>query len=112
MLACFAALIYGLLRHALYEQTDRSLQAGFALLRGDPRASADADERLHFWIEEYKEHQNLLCVVYRPDGTLHARTEGLADESVPPLAVSRNGKPDREVYDERLPGIGRQRIMA
>ena len=112
MLACFAALIYGLLRHALYEQTDRSLQAGFGLLRGDPRASADADERLHFWIEEYKEHQNLLCVVYRPDGTLHARTEGLADESVPPLAVSRNGKPDREVYDERLPGIGRQRIMA
>ena len=25
MLACFAALVYGLLRHALYEQTDRAL---------------------------------------------------------------------------------------
>jgi heavy metal sensor kinase len=108
MLACFAALVYGLLRHALYEQTDRSLQAGFRLLRGDSRAETVPEERLLHWIEEYKEHQNLFCVVYGPDGALHARTEGLAAESVPPPPGSSDGW----VYDKSLPGIGRQRIMA
>jgi heavy metal sensor kinase len=110
MLACFAALVYGLLRHALYEQTDRALQAGFRLLRGDSRVETAAGERLLYWIEEYKEHQNLFCVVYAADGTLHARTEGLAAVSVPPPPAA--GSADGWVYDERLPGIGRQRVMA
>jgi two-component system heavy metal sensor histidine kinase CusS len=109
LLACFAALVYGLLRHALYEQTDRALQAGFRLLRGDSRAETAADERLLYWIEEYKEHQNLFCVVYDAGGTLYARTEGLAAASVPPPPA---GPADGRAYDQRLPGIGRQRIMA
>src|SRR5262249_41246093 len=60
------------------------------------------------WIEEYKEHQNLFCVVYRPDGALHARTPGLGDESVPPPP----GAQAPLAYDEALPVIGRQRVMA
>jgi heavy metal sensor kinase len=110
MLACFAALVYGLLRHALYEQIDRSLQAGFGLLRSDPRVETAPDERLQYWIEEYKEHQALFCVVYRPDGSLSARTEGLAEESVPPPPPA--GPQAHWVSDERLPVIGRQRLMA
>ena len=85
VLACFAALVYGLLRHALFEQTDRSLQAGFGQLRGDPRVLTATDERLRYWIEEYKNHQDLFCVVYSADGTFYARTAGLAQESAPPF---------------------------
>ena len=80
VLTCFAALVYGMLRHALFEQTDRSLEAGFGQLRGDSRVETATDERLLYWIEEYKNHQNLFCAVYLPDGTLHARTAGLAKE--------------------------------
>jgi heavy metal sensor kinase len=109
VLACFVGLVYAMLGHALYEQTDRVLQAGFGLLRGDPRVETDTDERLDFWIEEYKEHQNLSCVIYRPDGTLHAKTQELPKESLPPPP---KGTADRWLYDERLATIGRQRIMA
>jgi heavy metal sensor kinase len=109
VLTCFAALVYGMLHHALFEQTDRSLEAGFGQLRGDPRVETATDERLLYWIDEYKNHQDLFCAVYLPDGTLHARTPGLAKDSVPPLPA---GPQDRWVYDDRLPVIGRQRIMA
>jgi heavy metal sensor kinase len=108
VLACFAGLVFGLLRHALFEQTDRILEASLTLLRDDPRVSADPDERLRYWIEEFREHQNLFCAVYLPDGTLLARTVELAEESVPPLRVTAG----RRVYDERLPAIGRQRVLA
>jgi heavy metal sensor kinase len=108
-LSCFAALVYGMLRHALFNQVDRSLHAGFGLLRGDPRVETDPDDRLPYWIEEYKEHQNLFCVVYLPDGTRYARTEGLADESLPPPPAELQ---THRVYDASLPGIGRQRILA
>ena len=47
LLACFAALVYGLLRHALIEQTDRSLRAGFGLLRGDAEADAAPGNSLY-----------------------------------------------------------------
>ena len=108
VLTCFAALVYGMLRHALYEQTDRFLQSGFGLIREDSRNETATDERLRYWIEEYKNHQNLLCVIYRQDGTLLARTAGLAEESLPPHAATG----DPQVYDALLPRIGRQRVMA
>jgi two-component system heavy metal sensor histidine kinase CusS len=109
VLTSFAVLVYVMLGHALYEQTDRLLQVGFGLLRGDPRVGTATDERLGYWIEEYKEHQNLLCVIYRSDGTLHARTEGLPENSLPAPPA---GAADRWLYDEQLSTIGRQRIMA
>jgi len=113
VLACFAVGVYSLLHHALIQQTDRILEAGLNLMRNDARFETDPEDRLRFWIEEHKEHQNLFCVVYRPDGSLFGRTPELAEESVPPF-------PDQpqqlaagpQVYDERLPAIGRQRIMA
>jgi heavy metal sensor kinase len=108
VLACFAGLVFGLLRHALFEQTDRMLEASLTLLRDDPRVSADPDGRLRYWIEEFKEHQNLFSAAYLPDGTLLARTAELAEESVPPLRVTAG----RQVSDERLPAIGRQRVLA
>ncbi len=109
VLTCFAALVYGLLRHALFEQTDRVLQVGLGQLQGDARVEAATEQRLRYWIEEFKEHQNLFCVVYRADGTLYARTAELAVESVPLPPV---GSQDRWVYDERLSAVGRQRVMA
>jgi heavy metal sensor kinase len=110
VLGGFALLVYALLRHALFEQTDRLLEAGLAQLRGDRRVESATQERIRYWIEEYKEHQNLFCVVYRPDGTIQDRTVELAQDSVPPPPPA--GNQDRWVYDARLPAIGRQRIMA
>jgi heavy metal sensor kinase len=108
VLACFAVLVFALLRHALFEQTDRMLQASLTLLRQDPRVAADPEARLHYWIEEFREHQNLFCAAYLPDGTLLARTVELAEESVPPLRDTTG----QQVYDEPLPAIGRQRVLA
>jgi len=108
LLTCFAGVVYGLFHHALFEQTDRALQVGFGLLREDPRIESATDEGLHDWIAEFKEHQNLLCVIYRADGTVHDRTAGLKEVSMPPLPA---GAHDRGVYDERLPNIGRHRVM-
>jgi two-component system heavy metal sensor histidine kinase CusS len=112
VLACFAFLVYGLLQRALFEQTDRLLLAAFGQLRGDPRADADPEGRLQYWIEEYKDHQDLFCVVYQPDGTLHARTPSLADASLPPAPENVRAFQGRLVYNGRFPGIGRQRVMA
>jgi two-component system heavy metal sensor histidine kinase CusS len=109
VLTCFASLVYSMLRHALYEQTDRFLQAGFGLLRRDPHVETATEERLRSWIEEYKNHQNLWCVIYRLDGTLHDRPAGLPLASVPPPPP---GAADRWLYDAQLPGIGLQRVMA
>jgi len=109
VLACFAGLVYGLLRHALLGQTDRALQAGLQQLHKDSRLQTAVHERLSHWIDEFKDHLGLFCVVYRPDDVLHARTVGLAEQSVPPPPGDLH---DRRVYDERLPDIGRQRIMA
>jgi len=109
VLACFAALVYGLLRRALFDQTDRLLAAAFGQLRGDPRAQIDTDERLHHWVEEFKDHQNLFCAVYRSDGSLAAQTPGLPPGSVllPPAVPDESS-----VYNGQFPMLGRQRVMA
>jgi heavy metal sensor kinase len=109
VLAFFALLVYGLLRRALLEQTDRLMLAAFGQLRGDPQAEANPEDRLRYWIEEYEDHQGLLCVVYRPDDTLHARTPGLAAEGLPPAPASLDGP---VAYNGSFPHLGRQRIMA
>jgi two-component system heavy metal sensor histidine kinase CusS len=108
VLAFFAALVYALLRRALYEQTESLLAAAFAQLQSDPLVADDTDARLDHWADEFKEHQNLLCVIYRPDGSVQARTPGLADESVPPLPPDAGGR----IYDEQVPGVGRHRASA
>jgi len=109
VLTCFAVLVYVMLRRALLTQTDQLLLAGFGHLRGDSRIDTNTAERLDHWVEEFKDHLNLFCVIYRPAGSLLARTPGLADASVPPFPP---GTVDPWIRDEQLPDIGRQRIRA
>jgi heavy metal sensor kinase len=108
VLTCFAVLVYSLLRHALFEQTDRLLAAALAQLPTDPHIESETDERIHHWIEEYKDHQGLHCFVYLPNGTMYGRTPGMSDESVPP---PRPDTRDRWVDTGTLPVLGRQRLM-
>jgi heavy metal sensor kinase len=108
-LIIFAALVYVLFRHALYEQTDRLLRIGIAQLKGDPGVETATDDRINYWIEEYRDHLHLFCVVYRANGSLHGHTAELALASIPTLPPNLG---DRYEYDADLPGIGRQRVMA
>jgi two-component system heavy metal sensor histidine kinase CusS len=107
-LTCFAILVYALLRQALFEQTDRSLQSALGQLKGDPRANTATEERVKYWIEEFKDHLGLYGVVYR-NGTPYAWSTELTDKSFP--TVPPNGA-DTWTAEEQLPVIGRQRIMA
>jgi two-component system heavy metal sensor histidine kinase CusS len=108
VLLCFATLVYLLFRHALYDQTDRLLHVGIGQLKADPRIETALDERIEHWVEEYRDHQHLLCVIYRADGTVHARTPELPVASVPPFPSNLG---ERGAYDVDLPEVGRQRVM-
>jgi heavy metal sensor kinase len=119
VLACFAALVYGLLRSALFEQTDRHLQAALGQLRRDPRVETSTDSRLRYWIAEYRDHLGLYCVVYRADGSPLAWTPALAEQSLPSAPARLLGAPGappqegtRWVSEGQLPDIGRQRLLA
>jgi heavy metal sensor kinase len=105
----FAGVVYGMLSHALYEQTDRTLLAALGQLEQDPRLPEDPAGRLRHWIDELKEHENVLCVVYGPDGTVFERTTELAADSVPPPPRGAAGSP--RLRDLALPAVGRQRVL-
>jgi heavy metal sensor kinase len=108
VLACFAALVYLMLHRALFEQTDRSLRAAFGQLRADAHIDTDTDTRLRHWVEEFKDHLNLLSAVYRSDGSLQDRTPGLTDASTPPPQA---GKENPWIATLQLAEIGRHRVM-
>src|SRR5206468_1661956 len=78
MLLGFAGVVYGMMSHALYQQTDRTLLAALRQLEQDPRLPEDPGGRLRYWIDEFKEHENVLGVVYVPDGTVFVRTAEMA----------------------------------
>src|SRR5262245_11768714 len=78
VLLAFGALVRGLLAHA-HGRIDRSLQeraesalgrvnrsllAELKSLKQDPEMAGDPDRRLRHWIYEFKEHENIGCVVY------------------------------------------------
>jgi heavy metal sensor kinase len=109
VLVIFAALVYILFRQALYAQTDQLLQTALGQLQGDPRVATATDERIRYWVEEYRDHQRFHCAVFDADGSVHAATPDLAPRSVPslPAVLERNA-----VYDADLPEVGRQRVMA
>jgi heavy metal sensor kinase len=109
LLLGFAALVYGLLRHALYEQADHTLLAAFAQMEQDPRLTAQPDERLRHWVEEWQEHQSLFAVAYDADGTVRERTEQLAAAAVPPAPAVAAG--ERRLQDRAVPAVGRQRVL-
>jgi heavy metal sensor kinase len=109
MLLAFAALVYGLLRHALYEQTDRRLLGAYRQLEHDPRTVAAPDERLRYWIYEWWEHENLAAVAYAADGGVWGRTEQLAAGSIPPAPAVTAG--EYRLQDRAVPILGKRRVL-
>jgi two-component system heavy metal sensor histidine kinase CusS len=103
----FAALVYGLLRHALYERLDRGLLTEFRELVEDQATPGDYEGRLRHWIDELKEHENFCCVVYGPEGEVLAKTQELAAGNVPPAPAGASGAP--RLYSTAVPALGRQR---
>src|SRR5947207_13741384 len=85
VLVGFAGLVYGMVSHALYAQTDRTLLTALRQLGQDPQLPEDPGGRVRHWIDEFKEHENLFGVVYALDGTVFMRTQELAADSVPPV---------------------------
>jgi heavy metal sensor kinase len=109
MLLIFAALVYALLRHALYEQIDRRLLDAVRQVEQDPRMATAPDERLRYWIYEWKEHENLFAVVYDAEGKVRFRTEELAADSIPPATAAAAGEP--RLHDKDIPILGEQRVL-
>jgi heavy metal sensor kinase len=109
MLLAFAALVYGLLRHALYEQLDRKLLGALMQLEQDPRMASQPEERLRHWIYEWREHENLSAVAYEADGKVRERTEQLAADSVPLAPEVTIG--EHRLQDRAIPILGRQRVL-
>jgi two-component system heavy metal sensor histidine kinase CusS len=105
----FAALVYALLRHALYERVDQGLRTDFRELAEEQAAAGNYDGRLRHWIDELKEHENFCCVVYGPGGEVLARTQELAAASVPPAPAGAADVP--RLYDTTVPALGSQRAV-
>jgi heavy metal sensor kinase len=105
----FSALVHFLLVRALYQQLDGKLLAGFRQIERDPRAAADRDGRLRYWVYELHEHEGVFGIAYGPDGRVRARTEELASDSVPGVAPAAPAEP--RLRDEAVPSLGRQRLL-
>src|SRR5262245_20875494 len=109
LLFSFGALVYGLLRGALYEGLDRALRTEGQELEQDPRLATDRAGRLRYRIHEFDEHQHGFCIVYDVDGKVCERTEKLAPSSIPPAFGDTPDRP--RFFDTELPVIGRQRAL-
>jgi heavy metal sensor kinase len=108
----FGALVYGLLARALHQRIDGTLLSQFQLLEDlqqEPHPPADWHGRLAHEIYEFKEHADILCVVYAPDGAVYERTEQLDGRSVPPPSAVVPHQ--RRAENVTLPLIGRQRTL-
>lgn len=105
-----ALLVYGLVTHTLYGQLDRKLRVGVEQLAKDERIARDREGRLSYWLEEFKEHENLFGVIYGPDGSILVKTPELAVDAVPPDPQDATSEP--QFRDATLPIMGRQRFVA
>jgi heavy metal sensor kinase len=108
VLLAFTALVYGLLRHALYERIDRGLLAEFRELAEDETAGDDEGSLRH-WVRELKEHENYLCVAYGPGGAVLVRSRELPAGSLPPAPANASGTP--RLATATVPGLGRCRVV-
>jgi two-component system heavy metal sensor histidine kinase CusS len=103
VLVGFGCLVYTLLARSLNQRIDQSLLAEFQEIENKP------DPNLPYWIKEAKEHENIACIVYDPEGRVYARTEELPADSIPtPSTFSAAGS---AVGDVTLPIIGHQRWL-
>ena len=105
----FSGLVYLLLRHALYEQIDRTLLAEHAQLEHDDRLAEQPTQRLQHWIDEFQQHEKYLCVIYDPAGRVVLATSELAAASIPSMPSSPGETHFRTMG---LPIVGRQRVLA
>jgi heavy metal sensor kinase len=109
VLVGFSALVYFLLARSLYQRTDSLLLNELRELKHDPGMDADRRARVAYWIEEFRDHENILCVVYDSQGNVFERSAVLAGDSVPPLPESATSDP---AFDNAtLPILGRQRLL-
>ncbi|HMC89580.1 MAG TPA: heavy metal sensor histidine kinase [Gemmataceae bacterium] len=102
LLIALGAMVYGIMRHSHYERVDDSLRTAWKDLERKP------DQNLAHWINEIKEHQNLLCVVYDSGGQVVARSEELPQASIPAASLASAGS---TFFDTTLPAVGRQRVL-
>src|SRR5260370_24315385 len=100
----FTALVYGLMRHALYERIDRSLLTELQELEQKP------NQDLAYWIHEAKEHQNISCVVYDTSGKVYLRTEELPEAGVPPAPVAAPA--EHRFHNTTLPNTEHQPLLS
>ncbi|MBN9522533.1 heavy metal sensor histidine kinase [bacterium] len=99
VLTGFAGLVYLLAARAVYHQADRTADAGFRLVRTDPRIATDTDRRAAYWVREFDEHMGVLAAVYRPDGSPIASHPGVTSrEAVAPRAEGRRAEADPDGY--------------
>jgi two-component system, OmpR family, heavy metal sensor histidine kinase CusS len=106
----FSFLVYGLLAETLYERLDRTLESELHELEGDSRLASDPHGRLAHWIEEFHEHEKVLCVVYDTQGQVYEKSEVMPQGSVPPMPALI--PEERRSSDSTLPIVGRQRLLA
>jgi heavy metal sensor kinase len=105
----FAALVYALSAHALYERIDRTLLTEFRELEQDAPSASEGDAGLHHWIAEAKEHENLSCILYDAKHAVYAHTQELPPDAIPPApGVKPEGA---RLGDESVPVVGRQRVL-
>jgi len=109
VLLAFSALVYFLLAKSLYQRIDWLLLHEWRELEHDPGMTGDHHERLAYWIEEFREHERIGCVVYDSAGNVFERPVELAAESVPPAPQVESGAP--RFQSASLPVLGRQRVL-
>jgi two-component system, OmpR family, heavy metal sensor histidine kinase CusS len=103
VLVGFGCLVYTLLARSLYQRIDQSLLAELQEIENKPNPN------LAYWIKEAKEHENIFCIVYDPEGKVYERTEELPADSIP--TPSTFGTAASAVGDVTLAIIGRQRWL-
>lgn len=108
LLVVVGSLVYAWLRHAMYEQLDRTLAVQFREIEQDDLLASDVEARLRHWVDEFHDHVGVYSAVYDEDGGLVARTEQLAQQSVPPSSLPPAGAHFASID---LPLIGRQRTV-
>jgi heavy metal sensor kinase len=109
MLLVFAAIVYALMRHALYEQVDRKLLDAVGQLEQDSRLATQPDQRLRYWIYEWREHDDLSAVVYDGSGKVRQRTEEMAADTILPApSVMAH---EHRLQSKDMPVYGRQRVL-
>src|SRR5262249_128957 len=65
---------------------------------------------IKYWIFEFKEHNNVFCVVYDRGGKPQFRTEEMAEASVPNLSTI-HAEDGQKFHEVTLPILGRQRAL-